>query len=705
LARCGMINKRKWRIGVDIGGTFTDLVLLADDGALVSRKVPSTPEDYSRAISDGLRQIMHDVGIEPMEIRGLVHATTVAANIILERKGAVTGLVTTEGFRDVLEMRRLRIPVMYDLQYRKPEPLAPRRLRLEVPERLGPRGEIRRPLEQTAVVDAARRLKAEGVEAVAVSFLHSYANAQHEEATERILHLELGDDVFICRSSEIIPEIREYERTSTAVVNAYIGPVVAKYLNSLVGRLRGLGLKCPVEIMHSAGGTMRLDAAIRKAAYLIESGPAAGVIAAARVARAGHHHKVISFDMGGTTVKAAIVERGEPARTAEYEVGAGINLSSRLVKGGGYAVKLPYIDVSEIGAGGGSIVSIDPQNRLTVGPKSAGAVPGPVCYGRGGAEATLTDALVALGHLNPSAIAGGSLRLSAEAARKAILEQVATPLGKSPLEAAWGVLTITVASMTRAVKAVSTYRGRDPRDFTLVTFGGNGPIVAAQIARALNMRRVIVPPAAGVFSALGLLYADTEHEFVNTIMTRTETLTDASLSEHFTKLDEQAFAAMMAGGYARDTIELVHQGDLRYAGQAYELTISASGSEPLSVASLINAFHEEHQRTYGYRSDGAPTDLVTVRVIARVPCGAPPARRVLQEIAPTAPAARREAFFGREYGSFSTPILARADLGSKPCRGPIIIEEYDATCLVPPNACATLDELGNIAIELEAEGK
>jgi N-methylhydantoinase A len=696
-----MCNRRKWRIGVDIGGTFTDVVLLAQDGRVVTRKVPSTPQDYSRGIADGLREIMREVHIAPTEIGGLVHATTVAANIILERKGAVTGLVTTEGFRDVLEMRRLRIPVMYDLQYRKPEPLAPRRLRLEVPERLGPTGEVRRPLEHAAVVATAQRLKAAGVEAVAVSFLHSYANSGHEEEAERILRIELGDEAYICRSSEIIPEIREYERTSTTVVNAYIGPVVAKYLNSLVERLHDLGLDCPIEIMHSAGGIMRIDAAVRKAAYLIESGPAAGVIAAARVARAGGYSNVISFDMGGTTAKAAIVEDGEPARTAEYEVGAGINLSSRLVKGGGYAVKLPYIDVSEIGAGGGSIVSIDAQNRLSVGPRSAGAVPGPVCYSRGGAEATLTDALVSLGHLNPTAIAGGSLTLSAEAGRKAILEQVAAPLEKPLHEAAWGVLTIAVASMTRAVKAVSTYRGRDPRDFTLVTFGGNGPVVTAHIARALNMRRAIVPPAAGVFSALGLLYSDTEREFVRTLMVSVETLDDAALTLHFKKLEDQAVAAMTTDGYAPDSIQLIRQGDLRYAGQAYELTVQAPGPGEVSVAWLANAFHAEHARTYGYRSDGDPIDVVSVRVVARVPCDAPAARHTVSTSTPAPRAFAREAFFGQEYGLISTPILARADLRAQRRRGPMIIEEYDATCVVPPATFATLDDFGNIVIELE----
>jgi N-methylhydantoinase A len=699
-----MDNHRTWRVGVDIGGTFTDIVLLARDGRITTRKVASTPQDYSCGIADGLREIMREVGITPTEIGGLAHATTVAANIILERKGAVTGLVTTEGFRDVLEMRRLRIPVMYDLQYRKPMPLAPRRLRLEVPERIGPTGEIRKPLEQVSVVETARQLKAEGVEAVAVSFLHSYANPRHEEEAERILRMELGDEAYICRSSEINPEIREYERTSTAVVNAYIGPVVTKYLNSLVSRLHNMGLECPIEIMHSAGGIMRIDAAIRNAAYLIESGPAAGVIAAARIARASGYFNVISLDMGGTTAKTAIVEAGEPAKTAEYEVGAGINLSSRLVKGGGYAVKLPYIDVSEIGAGGGSIISLDGQNRLSVGPRSAGAIPGPVCYGRGGSEATFTDALISLGHLNPTAIAGGGLKLSALAGRKAILEQIAAPLEKPLLEAAWGVLTIAVANMTRAVKAVSTYRGRDPRDFGLVAFGGNGPAVAAHIARALSMRRVIVPPAAGVFSALGLLYSDTEREFVKTLMVPTQSLDDAALLRHFSRLEDQAIAIMTADGYARDTLELLLQGDLRYAGQAYELTVKAPGRDELSVEGLANAFHAEHARTYGYRSDGDPIDIVSIKVIARVPCNAPRARSTIPGPIPAARILEREAFFGQEHGLIVTPVLHRADLRARRRQGPIIIEEYDTTCVVPPSAVASLDGFGNILIELEAEG-
>jgi N-methylhydantoinase A len=699
-----MPETRKWRVGIDIGGTFTDVVLLADDGTLVTRKVSSTPEDYSRGIADGLRQIMHEVGIAPTDIVGLVHATTVAANIILEGKGAITGLVTTEGFRDVLEMRRLRIPVMYDLQYRKPEPLAPRRLRMEVPERLGPKGEVKKPLEAAAVTAAARHLRAEGVEAVAVSFLHSYANAEHEEAAERILRTELGDEAYICLSSEIIPEIREYERTSTTVVNAYIGPVVTKYLNSLVARLHDLGLVCPVEIMHSAGGIMRIETAVRKAAYLVESGPAAGVIAAARIARVCRHANVISFDMGGTTAKAAIIEDGEPARTGEYEVGAGINLSSKLVKGGGYAIKLPFIDVSEIGAGGGSIVSADVQNRVSVGPRSAGAYPGPVCYGLGGTEATLTDALVTLGHLNPTAIAGGSLKLSAHAGRKALFEQVAVPLDKPLLETAWGVLTIAVASMTRAVKAVSTYRGRDPRDFMLVTFGGNGPVVAAAVARALNMRRAIVPPAAGVFSALGLLYSDTEREFVQTLMARIDTIADATLAGHFAKLERNALAVMTADAYVRDAVQLDRRADLRYAGQAYELTVPAPGDGALSIAALAHAFHAEHERTYGHRSDSDPIDLVSIKVIARVPSGALPARGVVPGPTPAARASTREVFFGQEHGLLPTPILARADLSATPRPGPLVIEEYDATCVVPPDATDALDAFGNIVLALDGEG-
>ena len=416
-------------------------------------------------------------------------------------------------------MRRLRIPVMYELQYEKPPPLVPRRLRYEIPERTGPRGEEWIELDEQAVREAAERARAEGVTSVAISFLHAYANPAHERRAAEIVREVVGDDVYITCSSEILAEIREYERTSTAVVNAYVGPVVQRYIRSLESSLAEAGISAPLQIMQSSGGVMSAEAAIRKPAHLVESGPAAGVVACAFLARAAGIPNVISLDMGGTTAKAAILEDGQPVKTSEYEVGAGINLSSRLIKGGGYAIRLPFIDLSEIGAGGGSLVSVDEFGMLHVGPESAGADPGPACYGLGGDEPTLTDALVVLGYLNPEYLTGGAVAIDADAAARAV-ESVAAPLGKDAIEAAYGVFQLAVATMTRAVKAVSTYRGRDPREFVLCGFGGNGPVVAVAIARALQMRRVLVPLAPGVFSAAGLLLSEIEHEFVRTLLAR-----------------------------------------------------------------------------------------------------------------------------------------------------------------------------------------
>ena len=409
----------RYRIGVDIGGTFTDLVLLGTDGSVATRKVSSTPDDYSRGIVGGIGALLAAADVPAAAVDGIVHATTVATNAILEGRGARTALITTKGFRDVLEMRRLRIPELYNLQYRKPPPLVPRRLRFEVDERMGPGGVVLRPLDEATALDAADRIADSDVEAVAICLLHAYANpvVEHRVAallTERLKQRNVRP-VYVTCSADILPELREYERTSTAVVNGYVGPIVEQYLTGLRARLNGAGLSAPLQVMQSNGGTMTAEAAVQKPAYIVESGPAAGVIACARIARAVGCPNAISLDMGGTTAKAAMIENGEPARTSEYEVGAGINLSSKLVKGGGYAIKLPFIDVSEIGAGGGSVVAVDRLGSLQVGPRSAGAVPGPACYDLGGVDPTFTDAMVVLGYLNPRALAGGSVALAPNA--------------------------------------------------------------------------------------------------------------------------------------------------------------------------------------------------------------------------------------------------------------------------------------------------
>jgi len=680
----------RYVLGCDIGGTFTDIVLRGN-GKVRTLKVSSTPDDYSRAILAAVGEIRDSFGVDPRSIDAVVHATTVATNTILEHKGAKTALITTEGFRDVLEMRRLRIPVMYDLQYDKPPPLVPRRLRFEATERLDARGNVKTELNEQQIGAIAQRLLEEGVESVAVCLLHSYVNPEHERRTGEILKKHLNGKVYISLSSDILPEIREYERTSTAVVNAYIGPIVRHYVGSLSAQLKAAGVDGPLHIMQSNGGTMSAAAAAAKPAFLVESGPAAGVIACADIARSAGLGNVISFDMGGTTAKAALVENGEPARTTEYEVGAGINVSSKLVKGGGYAIKLPFIDVSEIGAGGGSIVSIDAAGSIKVGPKSAGAVPGPACYGLGGTEATFTDAAVVLGYLNPEYLVGGKLRIDAQRSREAIENKVAKPLGLSVLDAAQGVYSIAIATMTRAVKAVSTYRGRDPRDFGLVAFGGNGPVVAVAIARELEMRRVLIPPAPGVFSAAGLLFSNVEHTKQKSIFRRTTEVKDLS----FESLEKEVLEDMRKEGIERSRITLKRLADLRYTGQAFELSIPV---EKIDVAKMEAAFHAEHARTYGHSSPGDPVDLINIRVIAS---SAPDSKEGLAEQLKDAQAGssaqgRRQACFAGRL--FDTPVVSRALL-QKRMHGPCIVEEVDATCIVPPGATAELDAHGNILID------
>jgi N-methylhydantoinase A len=678
------------RIAIDIGGTFTDVVLVRADGTVTTRKVLSTPEDYADGIVQGAVGLLESSGVSPGSLDDIVHATTVAANTILEGKGARTALVTTEGFRDVLEMRRLRIPTLYDLRYEKPPPLVPRRRRHEVGGRLGPDGQTWEELDETAVRALARRLRDDDIEAVAISLIHAYADPRHEVRVAEILREELGDAVFVSRSSDVLPEIREYERTSTTVVNAYIAPTVRRYLFSLVERLRSHAIDAPIRVMQSGGGTTTLAAAVRRPAHIIESGPAAGVIGCARLARLTQAANMISLDMGGTTAKTAMIEDGEPVTTGEYEVGGGINVSSRLIKGGGYAVKLPYIDVSEIGAGGGSIIRVDEFGRIRVGPQSAGASPGPACYARGGTDATLTDVFVVLGYLNPGQLAGGDLPIDASLAARALDVALAEPLGLDRTYAAYGALTLSVATMTRAVKVVSTYRGRDPREFTLCAFGGNGPVVGAAIAQELDIARVVIPPSPGLFSAAGLIHSDWEYQFSKSVPRGARTPSRSELQALYDELESQVRAMVTDDGADGDSMTVVRLADLRYAGQAFELTVPVDGDAP-DPAVLARRFADEHRRTYGHASDD-PVQLASLRVVARSHAGAVAAEgnghqtRGALHLSTT-----REAFFG-DHGAISTPVLTRDELRPEPRPGPLIIEEYDATTVVPPGWQASLDD-------------
>jgi N-methylhydantoinase A len=698
-----------YRVGVDIGGTFTDIVLTGPDGAFWTRKVSSTTDDYGRGIVDGLRSLLGELRLDGAEIGEVIHGTTVATNAILEYRGAKTALLTTRGFRDVLELRRVRSPELYNVFYRPPAPMVARRLRLEVDERIAADGTVVRPLDEQSVATALDRFATEGVQAVAVSLIHGYKNPAHERRVGELVRERLPS-VFLTLSVDMLPEIREYERTSTTVINAYVGPIVGSYLQSLQRQLADIGVVAPLLIMQSNGGVMTAEAAVVHPAHIVESGPAAGVIAGQRLAHRAEVKDLITFDMGGTTAKASLIERGELTQTTEYEVGAGISLSSRLVKGGGHALKLPVIDIAEVGAGGGSIVWIDKGGALRVGPRSAGAMPGPACYDDGGTDATVTDANVVLGYIGPHELAGGAVRLDPTLAERALREQVAEPLGMGLLEAAHGVYTVAAATMIRAVKAVSTYRGRDPRDFTLLAFGGNGPVFAAEMARALDMRRVLIPPAAGLFSAFGLLEADLERHGVQTFFAPVEDVDVEALNAAYRELE----ATVRATGGARQgeaspvaPPAIVERfADLRYSGQNYELTVPAPAGRLTSedVLMLARRFGEEHQRTYGHGADDEPVELVNLRLVARVEraAGPHPSQASPRPVPRGRGGGEREAYFGAGLGLIRAPVLGRDYLAETPRRGPFIVEEYDATIIVPPDCSAWLDGEGNVVIEVGA---
>ena len=700
------------RVGADVGGTFTDLVAASDDGALVIRKLASSPDDFGRAVAEGLVDLLAGAGLPPGTVDELVHGTTVATNAILEHTGARTGLLTTAGFRDVLEIRRLRMPRLYDYFWEKPRPLVDRELRLEVDERVDARGEVIRRLDLAQAAAAIERLRALGAESIAVALLHAYANPAHERALAELIAAR-WPGVPVSLSSEVLPAIREYERTSTTVVNAYLRPVVERYLRALLERLRAGGVGGSVLIMQSNGGGMAVSSAASRPAEIVESGPAAGVIASVQLARRLGLGEVITFDMGGTTAKASLIEGGAPSFTSEFEVGAGISLANRLSSGGGYALALPVIDMSEVGAGGGSIVWLDGAGSPRVGPRSAGAVPGPAAYGRGGAEPTVTDANVVLGYLNPTHLLGGAMPIDAGLARRAIVEKIADRLGLDPAAAAFGVHELANASMIRAVKAVSTYRGRDPADYVLFAFGGSGPIHAAAMARELRVRRVLVPPSPGLFSAFGLLEAAVEHHAVRTFLRRLDRLDPAELGAALRALEAAARTELAAQGFSGAEIALRHAADLRYVGQSFELTVPlrpVDGRAPDAgyIAELAEAFGREHLRSYGHRP-GHPVELVNLRLTALrqsggdAPAGAlvgGAARATAGRAAPSGRATERPAYFGPRFGLRSTPVLDRTALARRPRPGPLIVEEYDATIVVPPDCRAHRDGDGNVVIDL-----
>ncbi len=688
-----------YRVGVDVGGTFTDIVLLGSDGTIHTKKISSSVEDYAQAIVAGLLEVFGETGLAGAAIEEIRHGTTVASNAILEHKGARTGLITTKGFRDVLEIRTLRMPRMYDIGWTKPPPLVERYLRQVVDERIDAQGAVQRALDPRDAERAIDALLAEKVEAIAVCLLHSFTNPAHELLLKKIIGKKAP--ALPCSvSCEVLPEIKEYERTSTTVVNAYVTPIVSSYLRALRKGLDQAGVPARLLLMQSNGGLTTDGAASERPIHIIESGPAGGVVGAQALARARRLDKLVTFDMGGTTAKASIVEDGEVTRAAEYSVGAGIMIGSRLLTGAGYALKVPAIDLAEVGAGGGSHVWIDAAGALQVGPQSAGALPGPVCYGKGGEVPTVTDANLLLGYLNPSHLVGGALKLDAQKAHDIFQQRIAEPLGMSIERAAHGAHLIVASNMIRAIKSVSTERGRDPREFALFAFGGNGPLFACGMAAALGMKRIVVPPSAGLFSSFGLLYADVEHHYSRSLRRLLRNADPLEIARAWDALAKQALEQLAAEEFTGERAKIRRSAALHYHGQTYELTVPLSDG-PIDLRYLEEAFGREHEKTYGHRAGAdEPVELVSIQVVGQ---GLHEGGNVPQRVRPSrpepAPPPPRQAYFGADAGWLETPVLRRSDL-SQPRSGPLIVEEYDATCVVPPGTRAELDAGGNILIAL-----
>jgi N-methylhydantoinase A len=690
------------RIGIDVGGTFTDIVGMSDDGTVTIRKVPSTVEDYSRAIADALPVLFAERETTGREVREVLHATTVATNAILQLSGARTALITTRGFRDVLELRRMRMPELYNWNWDKPHDLVERRLRFEIAERVDARGKVIVALQSEELAALIERLAGEQIESIAICLLNSYVNSAHEEMIAEALAQRLPG-VAVSISSQILREVKEYERTATVVVNAYVLPLVRHYIRALEKSLKTINVTAPLMIMQSNGGMMTAGACSTRPAYMIESGPAAGVIAAHAVAQAENVPNLIAFDMGGTTAKASIIENGQISSASEYEVGSSLSAISRLIKGGGHLIRVPAIDIAEVGAGGGSVVWLDAGGALQIGPKSAGATPGPVCYGQGGTQATTTDANLVLGYINPAGLAGGRLSVDRMAAEAAIEDQVARPLKMSTLDAAYGVHLLANSNMMRAVRSVSTERGRDARRFSLLAFGGNGPIHGCELARSLGMSEVIIPLNPGLFSAMGLLSANVEHHTVATFFHQTHLLNLGELNAAYLKLETEVVGLLQREGFAMSAIKISRMADMRYAGQSSELTVAVRNGalDADAVRDLESSFLAEHTRTYGHHGGaGEAFALTNLRVIGSV-------ARNRERINPGKAGGwgsrngSRPAYFGAAFGTIDTAVIGRNDLTQMPTEGPLLIDEYDSTTVIPPQCTARLDGLSNIRIRIQ----
>jgi N-methylhydantoinase A len=685
-----------WRVGVDIGGTFTDVALIDEEiGSIGIAKVPTTTQDFTEGVTSGLREGLARYDVPRAAVSLLSHATTVVTNALLEKNGAKTGFVTTRGFRDVLELRRSSRTDLYDLFQDAPAVLVPRRWRYEITERVDAQGNVVTPLDESDIDAVIAAIREAGLDTVAVSFLFSFLNDAHERRVgERLRQALPGVGVYL--SCEVLPEIREFERASTTAVCAYVGPLLAGYLDRLQSAISELGLP-RLLVMGSSGGMFDVAEALRMPAMTIESGPAAGVIAAALVGKELGLPNLISFDMGGTTAKASLIVGGEVAVTAEYEVG-GAGHSKRWLHGTGHPIRVPVIDLAEVSAGGGSIAWVDEGGALKVGPKSAGADPGPAAYGRGGMDATVSDADVVLGYLDREALLGGALRIDFKAAEAAI-RQVADPLGLAVPDAAARIVEIVNANMAEALRIVSIERGHDPREFALIAFGGAGPVHAAALAAELQIPEIIVPPVSGAFSALGVVASDLKRDYSRTLYADLASLDPARVLAVLAEMEVSASDMLSAAGIPPERRVLLRAADVRYRRQAYELTVPLAAA-PITRASLdalATNFHEKHRQTYSHANTEQPVQLVTLRVTAvgRLP-------ELLLGRFPTAAAAVRQRtrkVWFPETGFAATPVYWRDDLAAdQRLAGPSIIEALDSTIVVPPSWIASVDAGGYIRL-------
>jgi N-methylhydantoinase A len=694
------MTQRTYRVGVDIGGTFTDIFLLSDDGNEIAiGKVLTTPRDPAAAVVNGLQTLLIERHIPPSAVTHLVHGTTLITNAIIERKGAKTGLITTKGFRDALEIGRERRYDIYDISLENPEPLVPRFLRREVDERLDNTGQVMRPLDPQEALAVIRGLVHDGVDAIAVCLLHSFRNPAHELLIKKLV-AEHFPHIYCSLSCEVMPEIREYERTSTTVANVYVKPLAQQYLNKLNADLRALGLPRDIFIMLSNGGITSCGVAGEYPIRLIESGPAAGALAAVFYSSHRQLDRVISFDMGGTTAKICLIDHGKPLLTTDFEAAR----VYRFKKGSGLPLKVPVIEMIEIGAGGGSIARVDQLGLLKVGPDSAGSEPGPVCYDRGGEEATVTDADLVLGYLSPDYFLGGKMQLNLEKAKRAIEEKIAKPLKVDLLRAAWGIHQVVNENMANAARIHLVEKGRDPRDYNLIAFGGAGPVHAYRVAERLKLKTLVCPLAAGVTSAFGMLTAPLAFDFVQSYVTPLSYIDFTVLERLYADMEARGRELLTAAGVEGD-ITLSRSADMRYLHQGFEIRVPLPAGQltAADLPALRRVFAEEYERLYKRLNPGVEVEVVNWRLVASGPqphitLATPPAGG--RSLA-AARKGERPVYQPERSDYVSCPVYDRYLLPmGESFPGPAIVEERECTVMIGSGATASVDEEQNLVITL-----